>query len=857
MPLEHRLPAARRCLRWPQAPLPLALASGLLVLALAPRPAAADAVLTTAAGKPSLREAQFALDVHIDGVLAHMVAHQTLLNPGQVPEQAVYTFELPAQAAVTDVSIHLADGRRTSALLVDVDAALTLVADPDALTERGATPDPGLLRMIARDVPAIHDPAAPAMATYELRVYPVPPGRSVTVTTRWSMPLRYQDGRLILRVPGRGNADNLVREQVRLRLQPPVGVPGIGAVHGGGRALGTKVREARFMAPPRGDLVVDARLDFGRLGRGPSRGQPIALFSTAPIRDDLGALGLAVLVPPAAGAPRLSFERVLLIVDVSRSLGQDGLAAAATLADAMLAASPPNTQVEAILFDHHARAVLGGFTLNHHHTRKTLASALHLGALENGSDLGAALDQARALLRRQSLAARPGEGFERGGRASTLVAIVSDGMLPVELTAGQALDRLGADLLSDVELLSIVLVPDQAPVPDMRDGVLPVLAGKTGGRAMAVRFGESQARAATLATELAQPAPLTGLGLDIGPAIADRVALPRVLAPGEGVIAVGLYHGPAPRQVIITGHRQGVRPQPPDAMSLHLVARRDPSWSRAREHQAGAHGDLALALASAREDDFLRDGSLSDDAQEDPDALQTPGDAALEAARRLLVSTARRVSVVTPYSALVALDARDRFARERLALSRTWGPSAFFRLPPPPERMLDDAIDGFDWHVRPESRTGGGRGLRRTGELDRDIIAQLLDRHLIPGARACYEDALRHNPKIGDMHPGLTVIMELARGEVQLARVVRSTFPDTGSDTGMEACVTRAAYTIRVPRVALGDDPETIGVVRYPLRFRRSRGGSEVRSDGSAPSLPTLPTLPDALEGRGPLDGIE
>jgi len=78
---------------------------------------------------------------------------------------------------------------------------------------------------------------------------------------------------------------------------------------------------------------------------------------------------------------------------------------------------------------------------------------------------------------------------------------------------------------------------------------------------------------------------------------------------------------------------------------------------------------------------------------------------------------------------------------------------------------------------------------------------------------------------------------------VQDARVARSTLP--GSE--IDACVLDAAYTIRVPRVALGDDTEYVGVARYPIRFRRV--GDKADVDRGEPPADDGPMADDPLGG--------
>ncbi len=800
--------------------------AALLMPALTPGSAAADASLTSVGGQGALKEAQLELNVAFDGVVAQVSARQSIVNAGPAAAEALYTFDLPIDAAVTGVSIRLPDGRSSTAAVIEAEAAITPLADPDGVP---AAPDLGLLRVIARDVPGIDGDTSLSRATYELRVYPVPPQQAVTVTVDWVAPLRYDDGRLLLRIPGRGSVQGLVREQVSLRLTPPAGVRGFGAVHGGGQSLGRGIRQARFAAAPRGDVVIDAALDFGAETR------PVVGVARVPMDGGagaMGAIGVSVLAPLPAAARDLGYERLLLVLDVSRSLGRPGLAATATMIDALLGSMSENARVDALLFDSGVRRVFGRFRANDAEARTALAQALRPDELANGSDLGAALDSARTILQKEPLDAQPAEGIERGARAGTLMVVVSDGMIPLELTPRRALDRLGPDVLGDVAVAALILVPDEAPVPDTREGVLSTLARKSSGRVMAVRFGEAASRATALAATLNRPLLLTELAVDAGGALLDGIELPSALEPGQGVIAMGLYRGTPPASIAITGLAQG---QP-----SRLVAQRDAAMGRVA---------LPLAMVRAQQEDFL--GERSPERGSDPGTARgsAPGGSrepdAVAAAQRRLVAMARRAGAVTRHSSLVLLDAADRFARDRLSMTRTWGASTFFRLPPPPERTAEHTFRRFERRVPPD-RHAADTPSRRTGEIDAQIVKRLLESHVKPMATTCYENALRLAP---DLAGTMTVVLELARGEVQHAEVQRSTL----QNAGVEACVARAAYSIQVPRVALGDDPEIISVVRYPLELRKRQRGDAVR----ARSADEEPALRELLDSKTPLDGLD
>ncbi|ACY18436.1 VWA domain-containing protein [Haliangium ochraceum] len=789
-----------------------ALAAALVLVALLPGSAAAEAVLASAApGAAPPNEASFDMDVSFEGVVARVRTRQTLVHDGAAPAQALYSFDLPVDAAVIGVSVHSPGSRRSSSALVDADAAVAAVADPAALS---ATPDPALLRLVARDAPGIDGDTDTATATYELLVYPLLPGQATTVTIEWLAPLRYDDGRLRLRVPARGHSPGLVREDVSLRLAPPPGVRGFSSVHGGSQALGRDIRRARFRAAPRGDLIIEATLDFG------GSTQPVLGFARVPLPGAAGAVAVAALSPLPRGEHTLGYERVLLVLDVSRSLERAGLAAADAVVGTLLANIPAQTQVEAVLFDRTPRRLFQRFRDNSAEVREQITAALRPDALANGSDLGAALEMTRQVLLNTPLPLRPAEGLERGHHAATLVVLVTDGMTPLALTPRRALDRLGRDVLADASIAAVTLVPDEAPAPASDEGALALLARKSSGRAITVRLSEATSRAQALGAALSRPAPLTEVDIDLGRdrgVRLDGIDIPSVLEPGQGFVALGLFRGPLPETVELSALAQG-RP-------LRIGSRRDEALAR-------ACAPLALVRPLA-EDSPVWSADAEGAAR------------ATEESRRRLVAAARQAGVVTRVSSLVAVDGRDRFARDRLNMTRNWGPSAFLRMPPPAER--DGYVHrAFKRRVVPDVHAVDTPP-RRTGQLDRHILERLLARHVKPLARACYQDALRRDPKLAG---SMLVALELARGEVQLAEIERSTFPQSK----LEACVIDAAYRIPVPRVALGDDPETIHVVRYPLELRRRNRSIEVHSDDSAEESRKIREI---LNSHDPLDGLE
>jgi hypothetical protein len=95
-------------------PWPLAALAGLSCLILGLGPAAAAASLETASGKPILQEARFVYEVEFLGSAALVESTQIIANPSKDEQEAVYTFDLPLDAAVIGLQVRLSDGRSTS-----------------------------------------------------------------------------------------------------------------------------------------------------------------------------------------------------------------------------------------------------------------------------------------------------------------------------------------------------------------------------------------------------------------------------------------------------------------------------------------------------------------------------------------------------------------------------------------------------------------------------------------------------------------------------------------------------------------------------------------------------------------------
>jgi hypothetical protein len=750
-----------------------------------------------------VHEAEHSLSVRIDGLVATVESRQVIVNQGARDTEVFYSFDLPVDAAVVGAEVHLPDGRRGVSSAVDSRTGFRFVADETS----AGSPDMGLLRVV--DQPGNADEQR---ARYELRLYPVPAGKSAVAKIRWLAPLRYRDGRLELRIPGRGSAPNRIRERIDVTWNAPSGSRGLREVRSGGvlaaGSASAPVRSARLRldAPTDSDLVLEARPVF-------RAGQPLIVeVATAPADKRRGAYALTVLAPATTGAASSGYERVVLVVDVSRSLGPTGLAAAKSLADALLAAAPPAARLEAIVFDRKARRMMGGLSDDRTAVRKRLSAALAPARAENGSDLGDALSEVASLLRKAgSTSTTPLGNIARGTADSTLIVIFTDGVLPLDLDEVQAVSRIGNIALNEAHVSSVVIVPDPAPLPDVSTGALGELARRTGGRVLAIRHGEAGARAAGLWTEISRPAPVSAIEVDWrGATVTGQANLPDQLESGEGRIVFGWYHGARPPAPSVRGEMGG-----------------RPFAARARRAStAASRAAMPLTTVSRPADEVLP--TVKGVKREDK-----------EAERDAFVAAAHRAGVATRHTSLVVLDSKDGFARDRLAFARKWGTSQYRRFPPPAERALGEV-------KAPDARPTIGRSAptnpRRTGELDQRLIERLMKHHVVPRARACYDRALRRDANLSG---AITIELEMIRGEVQDARIARTNI----TDSAMTACLLDAAFATPVPQVALGDTSEVVVVARYPLRFKKTRTSSDV-SAGSDPGAPTDPN--DPLGGIDP-----
>ncbi|MCE9576854.1 MAG: hypothetical protein K8W52_27155, partial [Deltaproteobacteria bacterium] len=593
-------------------------------------PVRADASLTAASVEIGEGEYQLSIDVH--GLTASVELRQTIVNLGQQDTEAFYDFQLPADAVLDGITVGLPGRPDEPAFGADAVAAGT----PTTGEAASGQPDVALL---ARGLAQPTD-AGDAVANYRLSIYPLPAGKAVSLRTHWVMPITYADGRILIALPDRGDAANLSHESGVLRFHPLPGISDYEQIHADGVVVANSAggRALAFGHTRRHGLAIEATPRF-------ASADPIAWVTPIPLDARRGALAVQIMVPRVTASAALPFDRVLAVVDTSRSMegAQDS---AAHVLEAVLAAAKPTAEIDAIFFD---RAARGGahWRPNTAANRAAIAAELRAASLENGTGLPEAMSQAGAAI------GDPPEGLD-ADRRRTLVVAITDGLLPSETTALELVQRFGG-VHADRQLSFVLLAPPGAGLPDALHGPIADAASQTGGMTIAARAEETALRARALAAELGQPAPLRELaatGLD---QLAD-FALPDVIASGQGISLLGWYQGRAPAAARITAVR-GDRP-------VQLAPRRVVA------------ADLT-PIAIARASEAITQLTFTREATGVPTEAETAEASALVAAAQ------RRARTVTDATSLVVVDRRAPFVAERKAMAAKGGP--FTRIAPTTE----------------------------------------------------------------------------------------------------------------------------------------------------------------------------
>ncbi len=366
--------------------------------------------------------------------------------------------------------------------------------------------------------------------------------------------------------------------RVDVQVQPAIGIREI--------TIGGAPHQLRAGAAPIASDTVSTRtrwlVSFGlpreRVERADSS-RATALASAAPAvkgRDESAILAYAVGAP--SGPPQALPERVLFLMDRSRSVGAGGLEAERNLVRRLLEQLPPSTRFDALFFDRTQKRL---FPVARTATREAIAALeeeMLPARMANGTDLPAALRAAGDLIRREASAFSP----------KALLVLVSDGAIGRPAFGSGTLELLGP--LPGVELLTAAIsvrANDDEPVPpDERRTLRTVAAASSlGGIERFVRTGEIgdavplilddlRAGGDVYAVEIGTAGAATGAGA--GAATGRAINVAEVISPGGGVS--GVVATPSDpsrtRALTLTYHRarRGVSPLRPIKVDRRWLA---------------------------------------------------------------------------------------------------------------------------------------------------------------------------------------------------------------------------------------------------------------------------------------------
>jgi Mg-chelatase subunit ChlD len=776
--------------------------AALVLLCAIAAPAAADTALATHGGGTVL-EASFELDIEVRGLFATVEMKQRLLAGGTSAVEAVYVFELPGEAAVTGFALAHGSGK----------AADAVIATDDGVVDKSSAAigdDMGALeQLVAGRAPGIGDPGLPSL--YRYTAYPVG-SDGVTASVRWVMPVRLEQGRLVIALPVRRGLD-LADVAGTIRF---TSVPGLSAaknVRAGGtvvaKAPGGKAVAWKLAASE--PIVIEAEVTA-------TGEKPVFLAETVAIGKGQGAIAAAVVTPPAKAA-REEIDRLVVVVDASRSMRRIDHRAVVAAVKAITATAPSGAKLLGVAFDREARRLVPEWKDNSEAAREAIATAVEKLGDVNGTDLAAAL----------ALAAGAIDTGHRGR-----IVIITDGGFDPAVDATALAAAIGKR--DDLEVASLVVVPNDRPAPESAVSTLSELARAMGGRVRVARADELADRARGLSAGLADATTYSGLEV-----AGTTLWFPKVLAAGDGAASIGWYHGAAkPSLVIFRGEKVmtiAARTAKVGAAALAL-AQPGSVWELVDAETADA---MARANAAS---DTPAPSELGIDEHGVYDRFGSEGTMPPADALKTWTAEVRARGVVTRASSALVVDTATKLGRDRRASIARGAP--FVRLPPQPER--DMALGGIDaGELAPPAAVVTPAG----GVLDPDTLKNIFSIELLGRLRACYQAALPRDPRLAGR-----VRFDVLIGDGEVIAVTAN-----GADNEtFRGCLVRAVHQIQVPPVA---DPSLIRV-RYPVDFTVAADKSFVvlgDADSAEPLDPSLLPTPstdpiDTTRADDPLDGL-
>jgi hypothetical protein len=580
---------------------------------LAPAARAEEATEYTVGGLAQpvrdVQSAECTIQIAVRGAVASVETRERLINHADRPLAVRARLAVPAGGVVVAASLRL-DGAAVAAAWVPAAFTTTPVDDPAVL---GA--DPLLVHAVAGD------------GTYAT-VQPIAAGHAAIVTTRYVEVAAPIAGGLEIVLPGRaGTASPRCRARV-------TAAPGPGA-----RVTDLRVDHAPIVTSE--FAIADAPVTL-HVGLALAGAAPIVWTQRERISAEWTASLVTVLAPELRARP--AADRVLFVIDGSRSMALVDRERVLQILRALAVGWPPTTEVEAIVYDRTAARVLGQFRPADKPTLEAIAAGVRDHVGNNGSDLAAAFALAHRALADASGTAR--------------VIAITDGMI----------DADGAALISALDLPAaaarlhaILLDPPRTASPGLAALEAPIF--RLGGSIVELDTDDAAfARALATSDDWLRPA---ALALAFPPAADLRI--PGSVRAGRGFSRLVFQRDAAPA-LVLTGHTDA---------PFRVAAAAAPGTDVA-----------ALALASARVESFAGEDN--------------PSAAALATAQRTLTAARAAHPIVDANHALAALSRTGRIAASRRAVIT--GGGAYARvvdapdlaLPPvdpPPPTATASAID--------------------------------------------------------------------------------------------------------------------------------------------------------------------
>lgn len=375
-----------------------------LLLALFAGTASADPLIGEFDAIAPLREARdltlgpCQATVMLKGAIADITLTQVIRNPTDHPHSAVYELRVAKHATVIGASL---DGQPSTAVATHAPAQTFDTTDPLLVTTGEDLPDG------SRIVRAITEP--------------IRSQRETELGLHWTQLADVTDGALRVALPSRGGSSCMVD----VRAQP---------------APGVRIAVAQPRITWTGETAAEAQLITGA--------QPVAWDQTQPLGDGWIAHALTVIAPAVRADP--GPRRVVLVIDVSKSMELVGRGNVRRLVTSVGNALPAGSEVEAVLFDRTATRMWPQWQPPGKLTELDAELAKHPAV--NGSDLVSAFALTRTML------------AEPGPRGQAMVVVVSDGVL-----GGVGARELQAALGGDKQTLDVhalIVTPHGMTAPD-------------------------------------------------------------------------------------------------------------------------------------------------------------------------------------------------------------------------------------------------------------------------------------------------------------------------------------------------------------------------------------------------------